>query len=252
MHCTQPDWQSWLQIFQTRRDRPLPELDPDCDYGNLPDSLARSLAVFQLGESGGGSVIAQARASQLDGVDEDYARALELFVAEEHRHANILAICVRLLNGELLRQNWTARLFVFGRRLMGLRLKILVLLAAEVVGLCYYRLIASRLPPGNMHSWLMDMIADEEDHLAFHCAFLESQTSNRTKQLIFKVSWRSLMALSQQVVLLDHRQALHDLGLRERDVRSLWRGYARTVENRVLDSSAGNCFATGSVPDNAF
>ena len=126
-------WKHFRNLFEQRVDRPLPPLKADLDYTQLPRSLARSLAVFQLGESGGGTVVSQARASGLDVVDEDYVGALQHFVAEEHRHADMLAICVRLLRGELIRTNWTAKLFVFGRRLIGLRLKILVLLAAEVL-----------------------------------------------------------------------------------------------------------------------
>ena len=53
----------------------------------------------------------------MQGIDEYYAAAMALFVEEEHRHANILAMCVRLLNGTVIRSNWTARLFVFGRRI---------------------------------------------------------------------------------------------------------------------------------------
>ena len=107
----------------------------------MPGSLARSLAVFELGESGGGTIVEQARRSGIEAIDDDYADALALFVDEEHRHADILAICVRMLGGTLIRKNWTATLFVFARRLIGLRLKILVLLAAEWVGRRLIRLI---------------------------------------------------------------------------------------------------------------
>jgi len=89
---------------------------------------------------------------------------MQLFVKEEHRHAEILAICIRNLGGNLIRQNWTARLFVFGRRLIGLRLKVLVLLAAEVVGICYYHLLATRLPPTRLKSLLAQLVNDERAH----------------------------------------------------------------------------------------
>ena len=78
----------WHDYFRARAGRPLPTLDVATDYSSLPSSLADSLAVFQLGESGGGTVIEQARASRLPGVDDDYAKAMAYFVAEEHRHAD--------------------------------------------------------------------------------------------------------------------------------------------------------------------
>ena len=126
----QSTWERWEKFFLGRSDRELPALLQDREYEDLPASLAKSLAIFQLGESGGGTIIRQALQNRLNGVDEYYAAAMALFVEEEHRHANILAMCVRLLGGTLIRTNWTAQLFVFARRLIGLRLKVIVLLAA--------------------------------------------------------------------------------------------------------------------------
>ena len=233
---TQPltDWRSWKRRFAGRAGRPLPALEADHDYDLLPPSVARSLAVFQLGESGGGSVVAQARSSDLEGIDEDYAAALEYFVAEEHYHANVLAMCVRLMRGRLVRSNWTAKLFVIGRRLMGLRLKILVLLAAEIVGLCFYRMIAERLPPGVVRSWLEDIVADEEDHLRFHCEFLQSQVEGVASRLLFIATWRAVMYASGVVVLIDHREMLRDLHIEHDHAWSRWQALARDAEKRVL------------------
>ena len=99
MTIEQSTWEAWAKFFVNRSKRSLPALEQDCDYSELPPSLARSLAIFQLGESGGGTIVKQALHNNLQGVDEYYAAAVALFVEEEHRHANILAMCVRLLNG---------------------------------------------------------------------------------------------------------------------------------------------------------
>jgi hypothetical protein len=238
MHATNTDWRRWRRLFEARADRGLPALEADYDYRQLPPSLARSLAVFQLGESGGGAVVEQARRSGLDGIDADFVRAIELFVAEERRHASILAVCVRLTGGRLIRRNWTASLFVIGRRLMGLRLKILVLLAAEVVGLCFYRLLAGRLPPGRLRRWLLEMVADEESHLQFHCEFIRGQIRGSLGAVVFKATWRVVMALSAWAVLLDHRRTLRDFHIDRKTVRSLWREHRRAVETNVLSDSA--------------
>ena len=114
-------WREWKELFLSRSKRPLPAAEPLRKYRNLPASLAASLAIFQLGESGGGTVIDQARVSKLPHINDDYAAAMALFVAEEHRHADILALCVDQPGGQLIRKNWTAKLFVAARRLMGLR-----------------------------------------------------------------------------------------------------------------------------------
>ena len=226
-------WKHWHDYFRQRAGRPLPELDLATDYSALPDSLADSLAVFQLGESGGGTVITQARVSRLPGVDADYAGAIEYFVAEEHRHANILAMCVRMLGGCLRRSNWTARLFVIGRRMMGLRLKVLVLLAAEVVGICYYRAIASALPASPLRTWLMQIVDDERTHLEFHCAFLRSQLRGPLHRAVFMAAWRSVMVVAAVVVMLDHRRTIRDLGLGFRRSWHRWMAIGALAEQLV-------------------
>lgn len=226
-------WSAWHRFFAARRDRRLPPLDTSERYANVPDSVAKSLAIFQLGESGGGTVIQQARRSSIKGIDADYADAMALFVAEEHHHAEILAICVRNLGGSLVRKNWSARLFVFARRLMGLRLKVLVLLAAEVVGICYYHLLATRLPKTRLQALLVRLVEDERTHLHFHCCFLRTQTFNAWRRLLFVLVWRATMAAAALVVLVDHRRALRDLDISFATVWRRWMAYSGLAERLV-------------------
>ena len=228
------DWQTWQSLFQGRADRPLAPLDADLDYTQLPRSLAHSLAVFQLGETGGGSIVDQARQSRLGGIDDHYAEAVDLFVSEERRHANQLAVCVRMMGGRLIHSNWAARLFVLSRRLIGLRFKVLVLLAAEVVGLCLYRLIATRLPPCRMRDTIVQLIGDKHSHMQFHCAFLKGQAVTPFSRGLFKASWRALYFCAGFVALIAHRRMLLDLSIELRDFRDLWSHYRFATEIHVL------------------
>lgn len=228
------DWQTWRDLFQGRADRPLQPLDADLDYTQLPRSLARSFAVFQLGETGGGNIIRQARQSRLPAIDEHYAEAVDRFVSEERRHANQLAVCVRMMGGELIRRNWTARLFIVGRRLFGLRFKVLALLAAEVVGLCFYRLIATRLPPCRLRDTVLQIIGDKHSHLKFHCTFIEKQAATPFQRALFKASWRTLMFCAGFVALVSHRSTLRDLSIGFRDFQELWSHYRFAAEIHVL------------------
>jgi hypothetical protein len=230
-------WAQWRYFFKNRTEREFPRLETDPRYEQLPASLAKSLAVFQLGESGGGMVIKQARQSRLYGVDNHYGDAVQLFVAEEHRHANLLAMCVRMLNGSLIRSNWTAKLFVFARRLMGLRLKVLVLLAAEVVGICYYHLIATRLPDSKLKSLLSQIVDDERAHLEFHCAFLRGQVTTPLRRKIFIAAWRTVMIAAAIAVLIDHRSAIRDLNIDIGTVWGRWMTYSRLAERLVTESA---------------
>jgi hypothetical protein len=233
------DWSHWQSFFARRSERQLPELEDRQCYSEVPSSVAKSLAIFQLGESGGGSVIEQARQSNIKGIDHDYADAMELFVNEEHRHAEILAICVRNLGGTLIRSNWTAKLFVFARRLIGLRLKVMVLLAAEIVGICYYHLLATRLPQSRLKSLLAQLVNDERAHLHFHCTFLRLQSSNFWRKMVFRLTWRVVMLAAAVVVLIDHRHAIRDLNLTTDTVWRRWMSYGDLARRLVLNQQTG-------------
>ncbi len=233
------NWKRWHDFFANRSSRQLPGLLSSDDYRDIPDSVAKSLAIFQLGESGGGTVIEQARTSTIQTVHEHYAAAMKLFVAEEHRHAELLAIAVRNLGGSLVAENWTAKLFVVARRLMGLRLKVMVLLAAEVVGLCYYQLIASRLPHSRLRSILAQIVNDQRAHLSFHCSFLRTQVQSRWRRNLFRFTWKMTMFAACIVVAVDHRRALRDLDITAKTVIQRWNSYSNFAERLVTDS--GNC-----------
>lgn len=231
-------WRAWYELFNSRKSRPMPEVDYERREPALPASLAKSLAIFQLGESGGGTIIGQARSSGLPATDEYYADAMALFVKEENRHADVLARCVRLLGGELIQKNWTARLFVFSRRLMGIRLKVVVLLAAEVVGLCYYHLLSKSLRPCQVKTLLSELVADEESHLYFHCDFLRSQATNGFRRAIFVIVWRLTMLASVLAVMLDHRAAIRDLDIDRRVIWRRWMSYAKLAERLTVGTAA--------------
>ena len=242
------NWSHWKAFFAARQQRPGARILADePGLADVPASVARSLAIFQLGESGGGTVIEQARQSRLPSVNADYAESIALFVGEEHRHAELLACCVRALRGRLIDSNWTAKLFVFGRRLIGLRLKILVLLAAEVVGLCYYRLLGSSLPNGELGNVLREIAQDEKAHLEFHCDFLRAQMRSDMHRRLFVVTWRALMAAAALVVLADHRGALRDLGIPAGRAWRRWWAYSRIAESRIVRPGRRTGGASGAI-----
>ena len=206
-------WSDWREYFEANRGRPLPPVTPPGDLSPaLVAALVRSLARFQVGEAGEGRIVRQIARCRLAGVDADYRRALELFVAEEGRHARILAAAVRALGGRLLATTWSERLFVLGRRLCGVRLKLLVLLAAEVIGVGFYGLLASRLPRGGLRAALEQMCGDERAHLRFHQDFFRTQAARGWRRLLFQVAWNLVGPAAALVVLLDNRQTLRQLG----------------------------------------
>jgi lipopolysaccharide/colanic/teichoic acid biosynthesis glycosyltransferase len=230
------NWTRWALLFSARRDRPLPGVIEDHSHHPWSAALAKSLAIFQLGESGGGTVIQQARHSPLHGIDPAYCKSVEWFVEEEHRHADILAACVHALGGKCIRHNWTAKLFVVGRRLLGLRLKVLVLLAAEVVGICYYKLLAMHLPAGQIQELLEELASDEEAHLKFHSDFLRLYVQGILPGLLFSLIWRIVMYAAAIVVFIDHRRALHQMSIPHRLVWQRWMFLAKATEVQIKAS----------------
>lgn len=224
-------WSAWKNYFEANARRPLPAIDGSEVPAAWAGPLARSLAIFQLGEGGEGRVAREIERVSLAGIDDDYRAALKLFVREEGRHAKILAAMVRALGGDLKRAAWTERLFVRGRRLLGLRLKLLVLLAAEVVGLGFYGLLAERLGGCPIGQALREIAEDERRHLEFHCAFFRGQARTGVERAVFVAAWGIVAGAACAVVLVDHRATLRAMGARGAVGRLA--GLVREVGRRV-------------------
>jgi len=196
----------WRDHFERNRLRALPDV-ADARVG-LPHGwaaqLARSLAVFQLGESKGGRIANEIDA--LPGLDDDYRAAIKLFIDEEQRHGHVLALCVEGLGGTLMQTTWTESLFVVARRLAGVKFKLVVLLAAETIGLAFYRGLCSRLPAGSLRESLEEICDDEVHHLRFHGDAFRGQRA-------FRLAWYPVVTAAAAVVLIDHRRTHRLLGI---------------------------------------
>ena len=216
----QIDWRPWVTHFERHRGRPLPPVQ-HCAEGLEPRqqrALASSLARFELGERGGGSIARRIDHLHLTGIDDHYRSALKLFVAEEHRHGQILARLVRTMGGQLLDESWTDSLFTRGRRLMGLRVKLLVLLSAEVIGIAFYGGIAAVLPPGSARTALEGICEDEEAHLRFHRDFFCQQSRTPLARALVRAGLWVIGLAAMATVVADHRRQMAALGLSPRQV----------------------------------
>lgn len=203
------DWSCWKDHFEINRARPLPALEPRPTLSATRNrALAWSLVRFQLGEAGEGRIAREIYDIDLPGIDNTYRQALGFFVKEEGRHARILAGMVQVLGSSLLRHTWTERLFVFGRRLCGIRLKLLVLLAAEVVSIGFYSLLAAALPPGALRMALEEITEDERNHLRFHRDFFRCVAPDGWRRALFLAGWTAVGAMAAIVAFWDHRRTL--------------------------------------------
>lgn len=212
-------WSRWRAHFERNAARPLPPVDEGIDLASpQADALAASLARFQLGETGEGRIVGAVGRCRMEGIDDDYRRALALFILEEGRHAHILAGIVTRLGGRLLTDSWTERLFVRARRLAGIRLKLLTMFAAEVVGIGFYGGLAAHLPRGATRSALEQIAADERAHLRFHRRFFQLQAPGGWRRALFLLAWLPLASVAALVVLWDHRRTLHALAISRRQL----------------------------------
>ena len=210
-------WSAWRRHFERQRRRPLPARGAPPPLGVVQkDALAWSLARFQIGETGEGRIVAEVARANLEAVDDDYRCALALFIAEEGRHAAILASLVRDLGGRLLQATWTERLFVRIRRLAGPRFKLLALFAAEVVGIGFYRALAEALPASTARSALEQIARDELAHLRFHRHFFRVAAPGGWRRALFLAAWHAMASTATTVVLFDHRRTLRALRIPRR------------------------------------
>lgn len=217
-------WSTWRRSFEEKAQRPfVPVMSAPEIPAARRAALARTLAKFQLGEAGEGRIAREIDKAQLPCIDDNYRVALKLFVKEEGRHARLLASMVHALGGRLITHDASNVLFKAARRLMGLRFKILVLLAAELVGDALYGAVTCSLAAGDLARTLAEIRADERRHLVFHVAFLRRAGG---VPLLRQISWLCIGTAASLFVLWDHRRALRDAGgvciLGERLARRTW------------------------------
>jgi hypothetical protein len=211
-----PSWDQWRYLFLARVSRPIPQVKAPCMAESQKRSLGRSLAIFQLGESGEGRIAKEIMLIHQPGITIAYREALGLFVAEEARHGRLLKNLLASLGMGPMHFAWSNTLFTWVRRLIGIRLKLLVLMAAEIVGLSFYQLVSEQIEQGGFRAVLEQICEDEEDHLGFHADFFHNQLRTKGDRIVFKILWPSICLIAISMACFDHRDSLRSLGIRKR------------------------------------
>jgi hypothetical protein len=207
------DFGYWVRRFEDAAAERDSSPDPAWGTGGpLPDALIASLQRFQAGEDGdGASLIAKsARAG-----DADYLAAVRMFVAEEQRHARLLARLLTEAGAPTIAGHWTDTVFVLVRRAFGLRLELMTLMVAEVIALRYYRALRDGAPDPLLRDVGGRILADEERHVPFHVDRLR-QGLGRLPWVVRAIvagGWWLLLLAATLVVAVDHAGALRRLQL---------------------------------------
>ena len=200
---------NWAKYFAENRHRRLRigwEKGVQLDAAREKAIIA-SLQRFQVGESGEGKHLKKCAATT---GDAEYCRAIELFVAEENYHAQMLARVLGVLGAPLLKGHWSDAAFIVLRRFSGLEMELMILLVAEMIAKRYYRVLRDASDDENLRAMCVQILRDENAHVAFHCDTLSRvfAAHSEPKRAWTLFWWKCFYRFVCAVVAWDHRGVL--------------------------------------------
>lgn len=233
----------WIRHFEehTRLNHTMQFPPGECTLPeHLRQPLARSLAIFQLGESGGGTRLRRYTRSitvleNLRGYDE----AVDMFVKEEQSHSALLARTVEHLRGTLLEKQWSNSVFRWMRDLVNLEFNIQVLLTAELIAEAYFGLLSLRCPDAVVKQVTRKILRDEMGHLAFQRDFLYERLKGLSPALQRLWRWQFWLihTAAAWTVAWDHRTCFRAMGVSPASFRAraakCWTSFQTRLEKRL-------------------
>lgn len=168
-------YEPWRRHFLQNRgaSHTLPWTDPVLLTGAEQQVVARAIQQFQLGEfARGRGFMRRASAHPTLGADPECLPALQLFIAEEQEHSNILG---RFLDREgipRLEAHWLDGIFRRLRKLAGLELCAAVLVTAETLAIPFYQALRDATRSPLLRAICVRILCDEAAHLKFQALTL--------------------------------------------------------------------------------
>ena len=217
---------TWLAYFEgnVRSDcAPGARLHDEVPAG-LRAPLAVSLGRFQLGESAGGRIHEEIATERDAALDAPSRRSVQLYIEEEWRHSRELSQIIVALGGQLQTAHWTNGAFTACRRILGLRTKMMTLAIAEVIGIVYYRALASGIGSAALAVSLRRIANEESRHLDFQAAFFERAVLSAPRPLrkayrgLLRGTMLAILLAAFLVLLRDHGRILRAAGAERRAV----------------------------------
>jgi hypothetical protein len=232
------DSRAWCLFFERNEGRGLPL--PWAAGAGLTEAeraaLGPSLQDFQLGESSEGHCFRRSARGYADAVgDPDYARAVDLFIAEEGRHSRLLGRFLNAAGLPTLTRSWTDCVFRLLRRNMPLEVVLSVLLTAEMIAMAYYRAVHDASGSPLLRRLCAQLLRDERQHLRFHSERLAiiRRERGRWRLGLTHLAQGLLLAGTCVVVWWRHAKAFRAGGF---GFRRLWR-LARGEFGRMVDEA---------------
>jgi hypothetical protein len=195
-------------------------------------AVARSIQIFQLGESGEGRHFLKcAEREAVRSGDWMYLRALRLFLHEEHRHAEYLQEILAASRIPNLEANWTDGIFRWLRHRAGLELTIIVLLTAELIAQVYYQALRDATSNRRLRQICRVVLRDEQMHVRFQAERLGKLRANQGKlrRFLTRCFEQALFLPTLSVVWWTHRPVFRAAQMSWRNYWSkLWRCFHRS------------------------
>ena len=225
----------WLAHFRSQAAHPrqVPTSLDDTLTARERRLIAPSIATFQLGESSDGARLRAAVRRHCGGAaDHPVVEIFDLFIAEEQRHARLLAEFMQDHEIPAIRSAVTERAFRGLRRLGGLEARLRLLVTAEIIGIVYYRALEVVTDCRRLQILCRTLVADELVHVAFESQLLLALRTHRSGLAkLLSGCEQCLLTAAALAVWLTHRQVLKSAGygplLFVRDCRSQYAFYLK-------------------------
>jgi hypothetical protein len=169
-------YEPWYWHFREKRDMPcaLPWHDLNLLGSAECRLVARSIQQFQLGEwARGRGLVRRASLHPVLSTDLWFLPSLELFIAEEQHHSQMLGRFLDRENIPRLGGHWIDSTFRRLRKLAGLELCAMVLVTAEVLAVPFYQALGDATGSPLLRSICVHILRDEAAHLHYvtQCCF---------------------------------------------------------------------------------
>lgn len=204
---------AWIHYFAANRHgRPEPDWSIPCPLTERARGLiGRSLAHFQLGESGDGNHLFE-KAEEI--LPAEHVFLLQAFIREEQEHARLLAKLVERYGGRLCKEHWSHACFSLIRRALNFDWEIQILMSAEAVGTAFYYHLGRQTADPVLKEVCTLFLNDELQHLAFHAEYLQERQAARHcwMQTLWRWQFKLMLLVVCGAAWLDHGDCMRQCG----------------------------------------
>lgn len=227
------DYARWVQYFHCNN-RHLMNIPWEDDYMITAEerkTIAKSIAVFQLGEGTDGTFLLKlAEKFARESGETFFVDALKFFVGEEQRHSHMLGQFMWKQKIPFITKQWTDKVFHLIGGHGDVYTILSLLLAAELIASSYYQALRKVTRSPALHVICDQILRDEKQHIFFQCVNMARlrPLHRPWSLLIHETFHRTLITGTILAVWHDHRVVLKAGGYTLLSfAREVWSGLIR-------------------------